>query len=130
MGDLNDDMCISAHGRVHGRDGEDKLVEPCQTGRENVTVARMRDLSAGFQSKVERDRLLSGRHGRAEFTLLRAASKILHDGRALRARRVALQNIDCPSLCDDVLVCVCVLTTTVVKGKTTRAGTVMAPLRL
>ena len=70
MGDLNDDMCISAHGRVHGRDGEDKLVEPCQTGRENVTVARMRDLSAGFRSKVERDRLLSGRHGRAEFICL------------------------------------------------------------
>ena len=50
MEDLNDDMGISAHGRVHVRDSEDKLVEPCQIGRENVTVAMMRDLSAGFQS--------------------------------------------------------------------------------
>ena len=68
MGDLNDDMGISAHGRVHVRDSEDKLIEPCKIGRENVTVARMSDLSAGFHSlllrcahvlKVERDRLLS-----------------------------------------------------------------------
>ena len=48
--DLNDDMGISAHGRVHVRVNEDKLVEPCQIGRGKVTVARMRDLSAGFQS--------------------------------------------------------------------------------
>ena len=79
---------------------------------------------------MERDRLLSGMRGRAQFTLLRAATEMLHDGRALQARRVVLQNIDCPSLCDDVLVCVCVLTTAVVIGKTIRAWTVMAPGRL
>ena len=39
---------FSAHERVHVRDREDKLVEPCQLGWENAVVARMRDLSAVF----------------------------------------------------------------------------------
>ena len=49
MEDPIDDMGIfSAYERVHVRDREDKLVEPCQLGWENAAVARMRDLRAVF----------------------------------------------------------------------------------
>ena len=47
MGDLNDDMGLSAHGRVHVRDSEDKLVEPCQGKRDSGKDTRS---ECGFQS--------------------------------------------------------------------------------